>query len=95
MVETVEMREGETSTEVVVLTIPTVGVIMLEVVPTRLEDVPYEVVEVVEAVVETVLTVEGVPTVWIVWTGGSTVEGAELTVSDDWAVPLHPTPPSL
>lgn len=63
MVETVEMREGETSTEVVVLTIPTVGVIMLEVVPTRLEDVPYEVVEVVEAVVETVLTVEGVPTV--------------------------------
>jgi len=63
LVETVEMREGETSTEVVVLTIPTVGVIMLEVVPTRLEDVPYEVVEVVEAVVETVLTVEGVPTV--------------------------------
>lgn len=63
MVETVKMREGETSTEVVVLTIPTVGVIMLEVVPTRLEDVPYEVAEVVEAVVETVLTVEGVPTV--------------------------------
>lgn len=65
------MIEGETSTEVVVLTVPTV-------VPTRLEDELYEVVE-VDAVVETVLAVEAVLTVWI---GGRTVEGIELTVSE-------------